>query len=449
MHKLLFLVGVLILISSCSKEDDQIFNAFVFPEEIRFDKFTSELEMPITNNSSKSLMVRLIFNEVVNNRMGNDWMVPIQAGETFKINLVVDRQLVTSDLYSMEIEVYIHAIDKSLQIPVVVESVRPQQIPLNFDILDADFNEKENKIIGISANPENALVVFNPENGEAQKVALNSKPLSFHYNSEIDKVVIAQQNQFSIIDLTTMELVVTPFDIGPGQVFLFNDTMLYAAQASISNRLLINLKTQETTVSGFHGNLRMKFHPHLNNCVLASGINSYPSTIHTLDYSAFDLEEVHASARSGDEKDIHDNFWITNYNDRIIAKGRGLFKCTSGEDDLDFVKVLEEGAYINAFAHLDQFNKIVTINRYSLQPGYPDQNNFVFYDDTSFEPNWKIPVPGFPADLYYENHRSTEGFFLFTNSNQTKLYALVTLGTHLSEGNKWKLLVYETDEIFN
>ena len=51
--------------------------------------------------------------------------------------------------------------------------------------------------------------------------------------------------------------------------------------------------------------------------------------------------------------------------------------------------------------------------------------------------------------MYDENNRSSEGFYVFTNNDESKIYALVVLGARLVEGKKWKLLTYETNKLFN
>lgn len=449
MRNFISLLSVVFIFVSCNREDKQIFEDLNFPDEIRFNKLTSEVILPITNLSSKSLFFTFTISEPLKYRMGEEFVYPVEAGETVELDLELDRQLITNENTSAKIEIYIHAIDKSVTIPVIIESVIPNTIQLGFDIIDAEYYEKEEKIVAISTYPENALLIIDPDNGTTQKIALDSKPLSFHLNSKIDKVAIGQQNQFTIIDLITKEIDIRPFDIREGQVFLFNDSMLLANKASLSIKTSINLKTEETIEVGFHGNLKMKFHPHIENCVLATTIHQHPAKVSALDYSTFNLIELHSSIRKDDERDIHDNFWLTKNNDRIIAKGRGLFKCTPNNDDLEFVKVINDGSYINACTHIDKFGKVVTINRYVLQPWHVDQNQIVIFDDTNFEMVGKFPILNFPVTLHDENHYSTEGYFLFSNKQQSKLYALVTLGPSLVEGNKWKLLVYDTNKIFN
>ena len=61
----------------------------------------------------------------------------------------------------------------------------------------------------------------------------------------------------------------------------------------------------------------------------------------------------------------------------------------------------------------------------------------------------RFPVTGFPEEMYDDNNKSSEGFFIFTNNDESKIYALVVLGTDLIEGKKWKLITYDTNKLFN
>jgi hypothetical protein len=51
--------------------------------------------------------------------------------------------------------------------------------------------------------------------------------------------------------------------------------------------------------------------------------------------------------------------------------------------------------------------------------------------------------------MYDGYDKSSEGFYVFTNRNESKIYALVVLGTDLIEGKKWRLLTYDTSKLFN
>ena len=437
----------LLILTGCKKEEDVIFNQLTFPAEVIFGKLNDKADLVIGNASGKTLAVRLIFNEVVNYRNEIESNQILEAGGTLTLSLSLNRLLVDDELYSMNIEIHIATLGTAVQVPVLVHSALPQSFSLDYNITDAVYDETGNRILAISSRPENALLKIDPSTGEMQKIKLNSRPLSLYVNNQLQKVVIGQADRFSVIDLSTGVIVrerQTEFGINP--VIMPDEKWIYAIRCDYGNFYKINLETDEVIYAGYTGPLKMELHPHLKNGILSSIIDTHPSTLDVYDASEMPENKLYSSLRVGDTRDIYDNFWITNDKKWIVSRGKCVFTCSADRNaDLQYVKVLFDGKLINSMVHLSNYGKIITISRQRLW--FPDENLLVIYDDSELDILGKFPLPETNYNPGEEAY--SEGFFAFTDNAQKNLAVLVASSDVLSEDNKWTLLIYKTDDIFN
>jgi hypothetical protein len=452
MNKLKFcsIIALIILVSfSCTKEEDKIFDSLAFPDEIHFDKFTETQTLQITNSSTKSLMINITLDDYVTNNMGKEQNRIVESNSTLELELVFKRNLITEEFYSCNIHFYIQALDKEVTIPVSAATILPEEISLDCDILDAKYLANDNKIITISTVPENSVRIINPDVGSSESIQLSEKPGYFHVNNELGKVAVSQLNQFSVVDLNTKEVKTTPWNVGPYIICLPKEDFLIARQ---DNGVDIGIDLTENTLTFDHYTFinQMEIHPHNKNRILASGENAYKFNLAAIDYTSGDMIDDYTTQASENEPEIRGKFWIPKNNKWIFAESMGIYKCSADtNEDLKYHSSFTEGNELNSICYLEKYNIYIAIHRYNPQPWLPDQNYFVVYDASNFSKTARFPVTGFPEEMYDENHKSSEGFFVFTNADESKIYALVVLGTDLIEGKKWKLLTYDTNQLFN
>ena len=435
---------------SCNKEEDKIFEHISFPAEVYFDKFDENVDLSISNSGSETLWLTITFNEVVNFRNEIETMQILQAGGILDLPLTLNRLMIDEELFQTKIQIYIPAIDRLVEVPVRVKSVLPEYINLDFNIIDAVYYENDNEIIAISTQPENTLLRIDPINGDIDKVPLNSKPLSLHVNADIQKAAIGQTDRYTVVDLNSNSITKesqTEISINP--IFMPNEEWLYAIREDYSNLYVIDLLTGEATYENYSDHLKIEFHPHHENYLLINNTRVHPSLMEVYDFSNRSMSKLYESSRGDDERDVHGNFWITKDNNWIISKGRCLFTCSPNhEDDVNFVKMLDGGKFISSLCHLNNTGNIATINR-NNRLGSSDENSIAFYDDSQFNLIGKFPLPVYYSEGSSEASESTEGKFIFRNNQQDKLFLLMTNDYITTEDNKWALLIYDTNKLFD
>ena len=448
--KLCSSIAIIILaLFACTKEDDKIFDSLAFPDEIHFDKFTETQTLQITNSSTKSLMITITLDDYVTNNMETEQMRIVEANSTFEMELEFKRNLIAEEFYSCNIHFYIQALDKEVTIPVSAATILPEEISLDCDILDAEYLNDDDKIITISTVPENSVRIINPDDGSSESIPLTDKPGFFHFNTELRKIAVSQLHQFSIVDLATKEVRTTPWNVGPYIICLPKEDFLVARQDNGVD-IGIDLAGNSLTFDHYTFIHQMEIHPYNQNRILASGENAYKFNLAAMDYTSGDLIEDYSTQASENEKELSGRFWIPKNNEWLFAENMGIYKCSANaNEDLKYHSSFTEGNRMNTICYLKKYNVYIAIHRYAKQPWYADQNYFVVYNASDFSKVARFPVIGFPEEMYDENHPSSEGLFIFTNNDESKIYALVILGTDLIEGKKWKLLTYDTNKLFN
>ncbi len=440
---------VILTLFSCTKEEDKLFDSLTFPAEIHFDKFSETQILQIENSSNKSLMVFITLDDYVTHRLGKEQLHVLEANSTFEFELEFKRTLVREELYSCNISLYIQALNKEISIPVSAVTILPHQISLDCDLLDAKYLVNDDKILTISTVPENSVRIINPDNGSSESIPLTKKPGYFHLNNELGKVAVSQLNQFSIIDLNTRDVDHTPWNVGPYIICLPKEDFLIARQ---DNGVDIGIDLTDNTLTFKHYTFinQMEIHPHNKNRILASGENPYVFNLASIDYTSKDMVNDYITQAHGNEKVLSGKFWLPKNNKWIFAENMGIYKCSADKnEDLKYYSSFTEGTRLNSICYLEKYNVYIAIHRYVPQPWHPDQNYFVVYDASDFSQIARFPVIGFPVEMYDGYDKSNEGFYVFTNRNESKIYALVVLGTDLTEGKKWRLLTYDTSKLFN
>lgn len=415
-----------------------------FPTEVTFYPLEDKAVFSIANTGSRSLMLNFTFNEVVNWRNSIETMHILPEGESLEIDLTLHRLLVTEKKQVTEIAIYIPMAEQTIRIPVTIHSVLPERTSLNFNIVDATYDVVSDRIIAISAQPQNKLLAIHPATGETQEILLNSQPLSVHLNSELGQVAIGQTDRFTIVDLASFTIVrESQTEKDNYAVFMPNESWLFSTpEYAYLNR--INLNTGEIKINSHYGLMRFKQHPFRENALLGSVMNLHPSMMDVYDISNGNFEKLYSSERGDDLRDVHDNFWLTRNKQLIVTRGKCVFTCSPvQEQDLQFVGMLSEGKVINSMVHTDRFSQIATITRYQ-NVWLPGNNDILFYSVPDFSVTGKIPVPVVNS----QPGEPSEGFFIFTDKAQKRLYVLAADHFELFDATDWTLLDYNLEELF-
>jgi hypothetical protein len=431
-------------LTGCEKTEDTVMKNLSFPSEIIFYPLEDEAKFSITNSGSRSLMLRFTFNELVNWRNSTETMQVLPEGETLEIDLKLNRLLITEENQVMEITIYVPIAEQTIHIPVTIHSVLPMQTPLNYNIVDAAYDDNSDRIIAISSQPQNKLLAIYPVSGETQEILLNSRPLSMHLSNELRKVVVGQTDRFTIVDLASFTIVTeSQTEKDNYAVFMPNENWLFSTpEYAYLNR--INLNTGEININSYYGLMRFEQHPFRENALLGSVMKLHPSMMDVYDISNENFEKLYSSERGDDLRDVHDNFWLTRNKQLIITRGKCVFTCSPvQEKDLQFVEMLSEGKVINSMVHTDRFSQIATITRYQ-NVWLPGENDILFYSVPNFSVTGKIPVPV----VNPQPEGPSEGFFIFTDKAQKKLYVLAADHFELFDATSWTLLNYNLEKLF-
>lgn len=415
-----------------------------FPSEITFYPLEDKTVFSITNSGSRSLMLNFTFSEAVNWRNSIETMQVLPEGETLEIDLTLNRLLVAEKKQVTEITIYVPMSRQTIHIPVTIHSVLPEQTALDFNIVDAAYDAVSDRIIAISGQPQNRLLAIYPGTGVTQEILLNSQPLSMHVNTDLGQVVVGQTDRFTIVDLATFAIVrESKTEKDNYAVFMPNENWLFTTpEYAYLNR--IDLNTGEIKINSRYGLMRFEHHPFRENALLGSVMNLHPSMMDVYDISNGNFEKIYSSERGDDLRDVHDNFWLTRNKQLIITRGKCVFTCSAvQEQDLQFVGMLSEGNVINSMVHTDRFSQIATITRYQ-NVWLPGNNDILFYSVHDFSVTGKIPVPV----VNPQPEGPSEGFFIFTDKAQKRLYVLAADHFELFDAMNWTLLDYNLEELF-
>ena len=415
-----------------------------FPSEITFYPLEDKAVFSIANSGSRSLMLNFTFNEVVNWRNSTETMHILPEGESLEIDLTLHRLLVTEKKQVTEITIYVPMAEQTIRIPVTIHSVLPERTSLNFNIVDAAYDAVSDRIIAISGQPQNKLLAIHPATGGTQEILLNSEPLSLHLNADLGQVAVGQTDRFTIVDLATFAIVrESQTEKDNYAVFMPNDSWLFSTpEYAYLNQ--INLNTGEIKINSNYGLIQFKQHPFRENALLGSVMKLHPSMMDVYDISDGNFEKLYSSERGDDLRDVHDNFWLTRNKQLIITRGKCVFTCSAvQEQDLQFVGMLSEGKVINSMVHTDRFSQIATITRYQ-NVWLPGNNDILFYSAHDFSVTGKIPVPV----VNPQPEGPSEGFFIFTDKAQKRLYVLAANHFELFDATDWTLLDYNLEELF-
>ena len=323
---------------------------------------------------------------------------------------------------------------------------------LDFTVVDAEFSEALDRIIIVSANP-NQLVIYNGETHESHAVDLPTTATSVSLGPDGTHAAVGHSTSVSYVNLITSQLLKTiPVSTEVLDVVLGTDDYVYAFPTSTDNREIVslNLTTEQeirTVYSRIHPGGTAKLHPDGQKMYASDGRGVSPGDIYEISIENGIIREITDSPYHGDF-DMCDKLWLSNSGNQVFTGCGNTFRTSYDPDDtMRYMGSMSELEGIKYLHHSDKAFKFAVIpdaSHYSASDDAATDTEFQLYSDT-FRQHIKtrtlpsIDVGGRP----FKSH----GQYIFFNGNGTQLYVIVRADPAAGLLNDFAIWTTPTDAI--
>jgi len=401
-------------------------------KNVIFDYFQDDNEIILKNTGNQSISWSSNFENYYSLSPSTG---SLSKGDSTKIRIVLNRTGLQTATYTSDI--VFRAINTTFTLSTSVKNFTGTKKVFNFKIIDAEFCEKTNKIITVSANP-NTLSIIDPLTNTIETVALNLTPTCVSINKLNTKAVVGHKGKMSLIDLTNKKLE-KEYDIlcEPLDILLSSSDWVYICPGFYgeSNTKIhcLDLSTGKTTLSTFKSlyftNMIYARLDPTEKYLYGISYNSFPSDLHKFDISNGVADYLYDSPYHGDHE-MSDNLWLTEDGDKIFTKGNSVFKTSTIKDnDLIYTGNLSNSYSINSLFHSKINNKVFVVN---------SNNNIAYsYNYSTLTSSNQYPLENFLVKTNGTSGTliSATGKFIFVNNSGTDAYVL----TQSASNDVWAL----------
>lgn len=296
--------------------------------------------------------------------------------------------------------------------------------PINHRVVDAEYSKSLDRIITVSATPNNQLHVYDPETGEDAAVDLPKAPTCVSVSPDGTHAAVGHDGLVSFVDLKAPTLVQTyPASADVFDVVLAGNGYAYAFPRTDQWEHIrcINLQTGQETLStgnSIFAESKAQLHPDGNSIYV---VENKPYPYHTEKYSitAGTASFLYYSY-SIDGFSLRGDHWISEDGLRIFTKGGKILTSSADEKrDIQYMGSIYGISNIVHLAHHTQAEKVVAIPSGS----HKDEEVWILEDDF-LQPNARVKLPRFPSSGPFAH-----GQYVFFNSAGSKYYVIVQAAT--------------------
>lgn len=329
---------------------------------------------------------------------------------------------------------------------------------LDHRVVDAEYAASANVIVTVSANPSR-LTIVDPEARTQQAIALAQVPLAVAVDPAGTHAAVSHDGWLSYVNLQTrtVERVYPVTSVG-GDVVLAGNGFAYVfprADQWVDARS-IELATGTETPSPWPGpfaGARIRLHPSGEYLYSASNGLS-PSDFEKYDLRSGTAALLYDSPYHGDYE-FGGDVWISGDGTRLFARSGNVFRSSPVRaEDMTYAGRLDGVRSVQAVVHPNGSARIYVLGVDAPPPDYwsPDpvpaselrtyESQFLGYQGSVRLPKFRVPNATGGTTGY-----QAEGWFLFVNAAETRVYAVVRAPGASGLALDWGVAAFDVSEL--
>lgn len=365
------------------------------------------------------------------------------SGESATITVGKDETKASSPSATGFITIGSNSVDGDITIQVELASAAVTV--LDHRAVDAEYNEKTDKLITVSTGPS-VLHVMDMETHEIKTVALPASPSCVSVQPDGKYAAVGHNAHISYINLETMKVERT-YDIasdvhdivlpGNGHVYAFpsNSDIDLASGGELSAEGRMH---RPTTI--------VRLHPS-GNYLYSADTGISPDDISKFDISTGRLVALGDSPYHGDYR-MGGNLWFSEDGNRIFVASGTVFRSSTAESqDMIYAGQLEAVGGLRWVSTSTQAQRVFVLDGGSYwstqQPGLR------VYDTEFLNYLGTVDLPPFvvPTGAGGTREVSTQGYGVFVNNAKSKIHLLLNADPSAGLNNDWGVATFEMSKM--
>jgi len=308
-------------------------------------------------------------------------------------------------------------------------SVQPMVMPLDFNVIDAEYDSTTDSIVMVSADPS-TLHIYDPVTGEDTRVGLPIVPTCVSVGPDGRFAAVGHDGWVSLVHLETGNLVKTmPVSTDVVDVVLAGNDYIYAFPrtdqwVSIHS---INITSELETIGDdhIHAGTLAKLHPS-GKAMYGADNGVSPSDIEKYDISGGPAIVLYDSPYHGDFAMCGD-LWMSKDGLRIFTRCSNVFRSSElqSQDMLyngSFAIPDTENLFIKSVDHSSAISQVALIPEVPVWGDEDADTKVVLFDYDYLDYVGQVQLPGF---LHNGLSVASHGRFVFYHSSGDQLFVIV------------------------
>ncbi len=374
----------------------------------------------------------------------------LAIGDSVAVNAAIDRSSLETEIYGYGVTVE-YGVSQVVELPVSIKSYKEDTWQFNGDIVDAEFDRTNDRLIAVSMFPDQ-IRKFDISSETVQTLDLNLPPTSVSVDQDGNFAAVGHNGRISYIDLNAMELV-KMYDVTTDvlDIVLAPNNWVYAfpREDQWERIRCIDLSTGNemlNTGGQIYAGTVARLHPS-GNFIYATDNGISPSDIEKYDITNGTADYLYDSPYHGDFA-IDGNLWFSESGDQLFTRGRNVFNATTAPTvDLTYDGALIGEDRITTMDYHSDANRVYAV----LEAGevYDKEPSSILRkynaDYLTFRNEVALPkVLGQSTDGSPKVF-DAQGHFGFFNEAGTKFYILLRAPDEANIQNKWSIATVIVD----
>lgn len=369
----------------------------------------------------------------------------LQRGDSSWITVTLDRNNMDDGDFSTQILLFGSA-NQNYTIDVFVNNFKDKKYILDHNVIDAEFDAINNRVITISSTP-NRLNIIDPQNKSIQHVDLPVLPSCVSVSRQGGYATVGSNGYLILVNLTSAAIEKShPISCNALDIVMALNGWAYVFPTSDQWTTVrcVNLATGvETQHTGnfIYAGTKGKLHPS-GKYIYGADNGISPSDFHKFNIQNGTATYVHDSPYHGNYS-FGGDLWISEDGLRIFAKSGNIFKSTESSDDLTYngsldgmdnlkwVSTSQSDGTIYAIPYIEE-----SYYNYKTAPYVSVFNGTysTFIKNIYLQPF--IVPDGFGGGTIYPS----EGQFVFIGNSNSEIFVLVKADNNSGLTKDWALI---------
>lgn len=345
-------------------------------------------------------------------------------------------------------------------------------IPLEFNVVDAEYSFALDKIVIVSSNP-NSLHVFDPVTQIDIALDLSYVPTTVSVGPDGKFAAVGHNEHISYVDLQNVEVIkildistnVNDVALGHGWVyaspFYDGDYTALRAVNIARNEEIQCIKTSSQgipqDIGGVYlvrGNSIYKLHPDGQRLYILARSHSFYEAEFIQRWEIIEgiaYYDHESSSYVVNDTKTGGNIWLSKNGERIFTSQGQVFNTSVNHDeDITYISNLENIDTISHLTHSEAAERIVAISNLKDEAS-KIEHRVVSFDYESLRPEKTVNLPDFVVQIWTDGLRPTveeknyaaNGRFVFVNDKGTHYYVIVQADEEAGLQNDFGFIVRE------